>query len=415
MKRWIALAIVGVVGLAGAGCSRQSSKAAGRLNVNGQALITMTDGGQRTVTGSRTLRSGEQVLVTDGTATLGLGQERQLELRKDSDVRLVVATAPSGARETRAELIGGDILVTSPGGTATVAAGDTAAEISGAARVSRRLAVVVAAYEGSSKVESVAKAVVVPALRQVTVPAPGLPSRPTPLAFSADDTWDQRYLGDWVDLGNQLVARGRGFTAQLPAGQDTGESFFRQILPALRDQPFDASLLDDSRTAGETLVGAAITLEGTRGEFRERWSRVFGFRAEGASWGLVALDQAVGRQPVLNAVDAAIGRLSSLAPVATRPAPPGGTPTPAPVAAPSTGGSAPPGSQAAAPPPPSGATAGNGPAGTASASNGSAPPSSPAPPATGGTLNTGLPVVDDTVNAVIDLLTGVLRSVGGQP
>lgn len=412
MKRWIALAIVGFVGLAGAGCSRQSSRAAGRLNVNGQALITMTDGGQRTVTGSRTLRSGEEVLVTDGMATLGLGQERQLELRKDSDVRLVVATGPSGARETRAELIGGDILVTSPSGTATVSAGDTAAEISGAARVSRRLAVVVAAYEGSSKVESVAKAVIVPALRQVTVPAPGLPSRPTPLAFSADDIWDQRYLGDWVDLGNQLVARGRGFTAQLPAGQDTGESFFRQILPGLRDQPFDASLLDDSRAAGETLVGAAITLEGTRGEFRERWSRVFGFRAEGASWGLVALDQAVGRQPVLNAVDAAIGRLSSLAPVATRPAPAGGTPTPAPVPAPSTGSPASPGSQDAAPPPP-GATARNGSAGTASASNGSAPPSSPATPAAGGTLNTGLPVVDDTVNAVIDLLTGVLRSVGG--
>ncbi|MGH9277759.1 MAG: hypothetical protein ACRD12_06580 [Acidimicrobiales bacterium] len=410
MKRWIALAVVLVVGLAGAGCSRQSSKAAGRLNVDGQALVTANDGGQKTVTEPRTLRSGEQVRVVEGTATLGLGQGGQLELRKDSTVRLVVESGPSGQKQTRGELATGDVLVTTSEGTAEVAAGDTVVRVSGAARVTRGLAVVVAAYQGSSSVESVSKRVDVRAPRQTTVPAPGVVNPPGPVPFSASDPWDQRYLADAIELGNQLEARGRGFTAQLVAGQDTGEAFFRQILPSLRDQPFDGAFLAGSRSAGETLIGAAITLEGTNGDFRERWVNAFGFHAQGAPWGLVALDQAVARQPLLAAVDAATGRLPSLGPQATTPAPTTGT-VPIPVPVPTT---APPaGSQTAAPATGSSSS----PPTTVSASNGStqASPSSPASTPGSDTVNLGIPLVDNTVNAVVDLLNGVLKSIGGGP
>lgn len=408
MKRWIALAIVLLIGWAGAGCSRQSAKAAGRLTVMGQAQVTSNEGGRKVVTGSRTLRSGEQVLILDGTATLGLGQGRQLELRKDSNVRLARA---SSTGDTTGELVAGDVLVTTSTGTAEVTAGDTLVRVSGAARVSRALAVVVAAYEGSASVESVARSQAVPALRQVTVPAPGLPSRTTPLVFSSSDSWDQRYLGDSVDLGNQLVARSRGFTAQLPAGQETGEAFMLQILPGLREQPFDASLLVPSLPAGETMVGAAITLEGAKGDFRERWVNVFAFHADGASWGLVALDQGVARQPLLAALDAATGRLPSLGTQAATPTPAPSPSTPVPVPVPTT---VPPTATGAAevaapaPAPPSGS-------GSVSASNGSTEPSGSAPstPPASPAVNLGIPVVDDTLNAVVNLLNGVLKSIGG--
>ena len=72
-------------------------------------------------------------------------------------------------------------------------------------------------------------------------------------------------------------------------------------MPRLRSSLIAASLPD-------TLVGAAITLEGTRGTFAERWAAVFTFRDEGAEWGLVAMDQGVARVPLLNAIDAAISR-----------------------------------------------------------------------------------------------------------
>src|SRR5207253_2242469 len=103
--------------------------------------------------------------------------------------------------------------------------------------------------------------------------------------------------------------------------------FYRRLLPDLAKQPFDASLLDPNRMPGETLVGAAITLGGTRGDFRNRWESVFGFHDEGAPWGLVALAQGVDRTPLLATVDAAIGRVPGLA---AQPAPPAPSPSPSP-------------------------------------------------------------------------------------
>lgn len=418
MKRWFVWGVILVVGLAGISCSRKSPREAGRLTVDGRVEVTTAEGGQRSITDSLTLRSGEQVRVVEGTATLGLGRGGQLELRQDAQVVLAVIEGSDGD-VTRGELVTGDVLVSSADDApAEVVAGDTTVEVTGVARVSRRLAVVVATYQGMANLESVTKEQLVPALRQVTVPAPGLPSRPTPLQFAAADPWDQRYLGDAVDLGNQLVARGRGFTAQIGGGQDTGEAFLRQILPALRDQPFDASLLDTSQPVGDALVGAAITLEGTKGEFRERWMNVFGFHRDGAQWGIVALDQGVARQPLLAAVDAATGRVPSLGPQAATPSPTTGVPAPVPVPIPTTVPAGPAGSELAAPPAGSGGSGGpGGGGGGVSADNGSPSASGPAVASDtpdSGPVNLGVPVVDNTVNSVVDLLTGLLRSIGGE-
>lgn len=428
-RRLTLVAVLALTALIGTGCTRSSAKTAGRLTVTGRAEVAANDGGLHVVTHSRTLRSGEQVRMIDGTAMLGLGQGRELELRKGSVVRLAVTTS-AGRSDTRGELVGGDVLVETSSDAANLVAGDTTVQVTGVARVSRGVAVVVGVYRGAAGVETAGRSASVPALRQVTIPAPGLPSRATPLAITAGDAWDQRYLGSAIDLGNQLVARSRGFSAQLPAGTAANASFFRQILPGLTSQPVD-SLLDATRPAGETLVGAAITLDGTKGQFADRWSSVFGFHDDGAPWGLVALDQGVSGDHLLATIDAAIDKAVTPSNQLASPAPAGGAATGgASTGAATGGGTSTPGSATTQPATgPSGGTgtsAGTGttpttvPAtsgGGTSTGSGGAGTSTGAAPTTlpgsdRGPVDLGIPVVDDTLNAVIDTLSGLLRAIG---
>lgn len=425
MKRWLAFATFLLVGLAIPACSRPSAKAAGRLTVTGRAEVVGTDGGTRTVTKSRTLKAGEQVRMLDGTAMLGLGSGRQLELRKGSTVRLALERTSAGGTETQAELVGGDVLASSTGDAATVVAADSTIQVTGVARLSKDLAVVVAVYQGAAGVETAGKAASVPALRQVTVPAPGLPSRATPITYTATDPWDQRYLGDAIDLGNQLAARSKGLSAQVAASESTDVAFFRQLLPGLAQQAFDPSLLSADRAPGETLVGAVITLDGAKGQFPDRWASVFAFHDLGAGWGLVALDQGVARAQVLADVDTAISRAptnsASSNQQAAGSAGAGGssrTPTTPSPGANGSGGAGTGGGT-------SGNGAGDGAAGSTPATTPGGPNQGQAPPTTTpssppgssidgkqGPLNTGIPLLDDTVKAVVDALTGLLRELG---
>ena len=245
-----AVVSVVVAALVLTGCRRESGEALGRLEVDGQAEVTQPDGAVRAVTGGRTLRAGDQVRVLDGTATLSLGQGRALELRRDSVVRLVLEDSPGGGTTPQGHLLAGDVLVLAADQLATVVAGDTEVDVTtGAARVSTGLAVTVSTYQGAAGVRTGGRAASVPALRQVSVPAPGLPSRATPLLFEAGHPWDRRYLGDAIELGNQLGSRSLGFSAQLSPGQGTA-AFYRQILPGLAAQPFDESLLDPAMAPG---------------------------------------------------------------------------------------------------------------------------------------------------------------------
>jgi hypothetical protein len=113
-----------------------------------------------------------------------------------------------------------------------------------------------------------------------------------------------------MELADQLQARSDGMTASLRPGEGRSVGFYRTVLPALAGETqFVSDLVQPARLPGETLVGATLVRLGRQGTFTQRWSRAFAFRDEGASWGLVALDQGVtdvGR--VTGDLDAAIGR-----------------------------------------------------------------------------------------------------------
>ena len=380
-------AVVTILATALGACSGDDDTPSARLVVQGVAEVNEAGEPARDVDGSRALKVGDRVRVRTGTAVVRLGGDRQLELREGTTVELAAGPEES----VRPELVEGPMLVTAAGQPVTVTSNGSNVLVTGAARVSRTLTLNVATYQGSTEVTSAGRTMSVPTFRQITVAAAGLlPARPGPVEYVDTDPWDQRLLGEAVELGTQLVAKSRGFTSQSESGQNRTAAEFRRLLPGLEGEPAFATLFDPALPAGETLVGAAIVLESRRGTFEERWRDVFGFRGDGADWGFVAVDHGVDRSAVLRLIDGAIGRAPTpvfaggTIPPTTRPAPvtvPRGRPTPT-----------------TAPPPPVTTT--------------TTVPLGP-PPTTPRPLNTGAPVLDETVNSLLETLDSLLRGLSG--
>lgn len=385
-----------IVSMGAIGCRRTPTSVAGRLSVvDGRAEIGRPGEDRREVTGSQDLRVGDVVRVREGASVIRLPGGGELELRSGTDLEL---RARDGAERSRPTLSGGDLLVRSAGPAVAVSSGAEDVAVRGIARVAKGLSLVVGVYEGSVTVNSAARSIEVPALRQVAVPAAGLfPARPSPLDLSGDDGWDQRYLSGAIALSSELLARSRGFSAQLTGAEGRTVGYFRDLLPRLAGEPaFQASLLNPSRPPGETLVGAAIVLESTRGSFADRWTAVFGFHDDGAPWGLVALDQGVSRVPLLATIESAVSRSPTSFALARPGAPTALTPpttrTPS--------------------PPQSGVTSGAVPAPPRATTPARPPASVPTTVPPTGPLNSGAPVIDNSVNGLVNTLTGLLNSLG---
>jgi hypothetical protein len=261
-----------------------------RLTLDGAAEV----GDRELDDGDHSIAAGETVRVVEGRATLSLPGDREIRLREGTS--LVVQAEP--------ELLDGDAVVVA-GDETRVVAGDVEVAIgAGAARLQRGVGTTIAMYGGDAAVASAGRALDggLPALRQVTVPAEGqLPRDPSPLVYDEDDTWDRDFLGDAISLGHDLDGLSRGFTAQLGPSATMDAELLADVLPIeVDDRLVDA----DERSPGETLVGAAIVVESGE-EVDDGWNEVFGFREEGAEWGLVALDQQVERDPLLGTLDGA--------------------------------------------------------------------------------------------------------------
>jgi hypothetical protein len=382
-----------------AGCSSTSSPpAAGRLVVEGQAEILHPGEDRREVAGSRNLTAGDRIRVREGTAVIQLRDDRRFELRQGSDLELLAREATNDIMPT---LVAGDLLIVSHTQQLVVSANGAGITVQGDARVSRGVSLLVATYEGSAELSANGSTIKVPALRQASLPPTGtFPKAVSPLEFSTTDNWDQRYLSDAMDLSNQLKGRSDGFTSQLGPNEGRSVNYFRELFPRLSgESAFTAALLNPARAPGDTLVGAAIVLEGTRGTFAERWAGVFTFRDQGAEWGLVAMDQGVARAPLLGAIDAAINR----GPTQFAVGPPGRPPTS--LNPPISGGAT------SSVPPATTTTVGRPRPGQTTATTTAPAPSSTTDTTVIGPLNTGTPL-DDTVNALVNTLSGLLRSLG---
>lgn len=389
--------LLAVAALAPAGCSDDGpGEGEARLEVDGQAIVDRRGGDQEIIDGSTDLGPGDRVELSEGSGRMVLRDGVRLELRSG-----VGDAANSMVRMGEMPVLeAGDLLVAAPKRATVAAAGTTLVVDEGSARVSRTLGVGVAAYDGIVHLDSAGLEREVRALREMQVPALGRPPRQArPLRYRADDPWDRRFLGAAIELGRTLEGLAGSYTVNLNPGEGRTPGFFRLVLPGLDDEPqFTGDLLDTDRAPGETLIGAAITELGRRGDFAERWDHVFGFRDEGAEWGLVALDQDVSGTPLLGTIEDAVGAspLTFAAPPGSGAAGPGspgapeapGGPTTPPPTAPTTPTTSPP---TTTPPP--------------TTPPPTTPPVPPPPPPPPTPLD---PVLDPVADVVSGLLGGLL-------
>jgi hypothetical protein len=340
-----------------AGCSQRPLGAEeARVTVpRGAQVRVLVGAAWRVARSGEVLRRGDRVEVRRGTAELSLARDRRVELRPPNDAGLSARAELEIGAVPR--LRAGEALMTAGDVALSLTSNDTDVRLDGGAgRVSQVLGNVVAAsYEGGLTVRSAGRALSVPALRQATVVVAGLvPGRPSPLRYDTRDPFDQRYLGPAIALGEELSARVRALSDNLRSAPDEGHApgFFRDLLPRLeREDQLPALLAElDASTPldgaarlalPERLVGAAIAAQGRGGGFAARWRATFGFRNDGAEWGLVARDQRVGRALLLSEIDVALGRrdLTPIASPASTPAfsavrPPGPLPAPSSTTAP---------------------------------------------------------------------------------
>jgi len=310
----VGLLAAGALGATGCGARPGPRPGEARLTVSGRAQVARPAGPWRDAGHGGRVHAGDRVRVLAGSASLRLPGAAQLELRRGS--RIEMGPTP--------RLLGGDALVRTSSEPLSVGVTGGVASTDGIARLRNTMAVEAAVYRGAVQLSSAGRTVAVPALRQVTVPAPGLVPGPvsgTPFAYDPADTWDRRYLGDAIALGRDLTDRSRGLTAQLGSGEGQTPGFYRLLLPDLDAQPAFADLLQRLAASpagvvpGETLVGAAVAVEGRRGTFADRWAGAFEFRQAGADWGLVALDQRLSRDPIVGSLDQALARFVQRAPV----------------------------------------------------------------------------------------------------
>ena len=319
-SRLTALIVASGLAIAMIGCNRSSKVAGeGRLEPNGRVLLTESGRQPVTIARPRPLKAGDTIEVVEGTAKVLLPAGAEIELQPRSV--LAFSRGP--------ELRTGDLLITSSGSSGTVRAAGSDVGVDGSARVTLAPSLRVVTYQGTASVRSGGRGLDVPALRAAEVSLIGLlPGRPSPLVLDRADPWLGRFLAEATDKEDALESRSRGFSTQVSQREAASPAFYGNLLPGLPfPSEFDQDDVDRLGRAqpqapvrsGEVLLGSAIALQGKRGTFAERLAGAAAFRAEGAAWALVAVDQQV---PSLEALLRLIDGAVNAAPLELAAAPP---------------------------------------------------------------------------------------------
>lgn len=279
----------------------------GTARLEPSGLVEVAVAGDEFVRAShgRTLRAGDQVRVIDGRATLELGREgrpnSKVELRAGS-----VLTVHEKDQPTALSLDDGDLLVESGrGDTVAVDGGTAVVKVAGSAKLRRGVSLAAGVYTGTARLERNDQGLNVSQYRQAAVVGTGiLPPAAEPLSLAASDEWDRRMLGPVMALDEQLLLITQAFEADAPAA--VGPETYKEWVPRAAALPLTSEMLA-GRAVGENLVGVTLVAL-DKGDFITRFQSIFGFRAEGASWGLVAADRAINPNPVLSDLELALGK-----------------------------------------------------------------------------------------------------------
>jgi hypothetical protein len=279
--------IVGVALLVGA-CARAPEAGSGQVLIpQGGDVQLQHDGEWRAVTETVNLSRGDRIRVGDlGRAVLEL-PGGTLELRQGSTLR--VGSIP--------ELETGSLLArATPGLAVGVGPVQVRAEDS-VYRVDRSLSVRVGVYRGAVSLPGSGWDGAVTALRQVGVVGDTVPRGPVALQVDPGDPWDDRLLGDAIDVGRRLQRFQGGVAFELP--RRGGRDLVAAALPldprtVLRGLPKRASV----NRLSEVLVASVVAA--TAAPAREiapasAFRHVMGLRRIGASWIVVAAEWQLAR------------------------------------------------------------------------------------------------------------------------
>jgi hypothetical protein len=313
--RRIAIASIAVLLFAGiVAIATRDSKGVGdaRLTAAGHAFVTSADGQRRTVSGTVALHRGDTVEAGDGAMTIELPDGSTVEGRpsfKNSDPTRVKIAVP-------VELLAGDLLATATNGANVDAGGnhvhlDDGVDGPSAMRVSRSLAVATSVFHGTVTLDSAGQTRNVAALRTLEVSSLGRPpaaASPLKVDDTNPDPWERRFLGEAIDLGHTLDSDAKVYRDTIARGNGVTVGAYKDVFPGLANEAEFTNALVSASThdAGEAFVGAAIASLSRRGGFADRWRELFAFRAAGANWGFVALDQGVATDALLSAVQDAL-------------------------------------------------------------------------------------------------------------
>jgi hypothetical protein len=297
----VLLAGIVVVGVDGARGTLREGEA--RLQPTGVVEVAVDGAPFVRASRERVLARDDQVRVVEGKAVLQLPRSSTVELRSGS-----LVTVASGGRDPSLVLEQGDLLVEAPHDTVRVEGGMAVASVAGSARLRRGASLLAGVYGGNVNLQKNERSLGVPQYRQAAAVGTGLlPQAPDPLDLQVSDEWDRRLLGEVLSLSQQLEIFGRSFEAQLPAAGPKGIELFKTAIPELADAPITPAMLA-GRAPGENLIGLSLVAL-DRGDFDSRVRRIFGFRAAGASWGLVAADRDLNPNPLLATLESAINRV----------------------------------------------------------------------------------------------------------
>jgi hypothetical protein len=302
-----AIITVMVAGVVVAGVDRvdRSQVKEGTARLEASGLVEVSVGGAPFIKAShgRTLGAKDQVRVVDGSAVLDLPHSSKVELRSGSQVTVNGTTTPEVSLDQ------GDLLVEAgQGDTVSVDGGVSLVSVAGDAKLRRGVSLAAGVYEGTARLQRNEQGLSIPQYRQAAVVGTGImPQAPEPLSLSPTDEWDRRLLGPVMALDEQLTLFAHTFEASAPASPDP--DFYKAISPTVAALPITPQLIG-GRAPGENLIGLTLVGLDSKGTFVDRFQQVFGFRAQGASWGLVAADQAINANPVLGDLESALGKLA---------------------------------------------------------------------------------------------------------
>ncbi len=170
--------------------------------------------------------------------------------------------------------------------------------VSGVTRIRQALSLEVASYDGVTNVRTARDEYALNELRRVVIVGAGgsTSGRVSPLTLNPADAWDRQYLGVAIELDRALTERSRGLTLQSDGSTADVQARLLDVLSSWSELvPLGDTAVGEAIIAAELATAARLDTAGLH--------EMLLWRADGASWGIIAFELGLTSVPALPGVD----------------------------------------------------------------------------------------------------------------